>query len=90
MPGEAARILGVSTKQVGNLVDAGKLHGKRTDGGHRRICLASVTALGASPAIPDDAETTPDEAPRGRGPDPCNGDAPGVLTLRARLDPQPV
>lgn len=48
MPGEAARLLGVSAKQVGNLVDAGALRGRRTRGGHRRVSLASVRGLNES------------------------------------------
>jgi excisionase family DNA binding protein len=40
--GEAARLLGVSSKTVQNWVNMGHLHAARTPGGHRRITAAEL------------------------------------------------
>jgi excisionase family DNA binding protein len=44
-PQEAARLLGLCSKTVVRLADAGKLSPARTPGGHRRYREAEVRAL---------------------------------------------
>lgn len=42
---EAAKLLGVSVRTIQQWVEKGLLKGWKTDGGHRRICQASVQEL---------------------------------------------
>lgn len=49
-PGQAARILGVSTDTVGRYLEAGVIEGHRTPGGHARLLRASVEAVRRHPA----------------------------------------
>jgi excisionase family DNA binding protein len=44
-PGEAAKILGVSTDTVGRYLDLGIIEGHRTPGGQRRVNRDSVEAI---------------------------------------------
>ena len=44
-PGEAAKILGVSTDTVGRYLDLGIIEGQRTPGGHRRVNRDSVESV---------------------------------------------
>lgn len=48
---EAAAMLGVSVSSVQKLVSAGKLEAWRTDGGHRRISLASIRTVDMGPPV---------------------------------------
>ncbi|MGI9135463.1 MAG: MerR family DNA-binding transcriptional regulator [Candidatus Nanopelagicales bacterium] len=41
-PGEAAKMLGVSTDTIGRYVDLGIINGQRTPGGQRRVERESV------------------------------------------------
>jgi excisionase family DNA binding protein len=49
-PGQAARILGVSTDTVGRYLESGVIEGHRTPGGHARLLRASVEAVRRHPA----------------------------------------
>jgi excisionase family DNA binding protein len=44
-PGEAAKILGVSTDTVGRYLDLGIIQGHRTPGGQRRVNRDSVESV---------------------------------------------
>jgi excisionase family DNA binding protein len=44
-PGEAAKILGVSTDTVGRYLDLGIIEGHRTPGGQRRVNRDSVESV---------------------------------------------
>jgi excisionase family DNA binding protein len=44
-PGEAAKILGVSTDTVGRYLDRGIIEGHRTPGGQRRVNRDSVESV---------------------------------------------
>lgn len=43
--GEAAVLLGLTSPTVARRIDAGKLTGFRTPGGHRRIRMAEIQAV---------------------------------------------